>query len=328
MGYSPQWKWKSLSQAQLLCPKDYTIHGILQVRILEWVAVPFSRGASQPRDQTQVSRIAGRFFISWATRESLTSHVIPTWQIEGEMVEAVTDFLILGSNITADGNCSHEIRWLLLGRKAMTNLDSVLKTRDITLPTIVCSPGCGLPSGHKRLWERDGKKGRAPRNWCFQTVVLEKMPESSLNSKESKSVNLNGNQPWILIERIDLNLKLQYFGHLMWTANSSERSLMLGKIEGRRRKGIRGWDGWKAPPIQWIWTWANFGRWWGTGGLVCCSSWGCRARHDWVIEKQQQSYFLEFLKSDLSIFSFLTLCFMSHLERACPFLLAFFNFLC
>ena len=66
----------------------------------------------------------------------------------------------------------------------------------------------------------------------------------------------------------------------------------------------------------------------GQEGLACCSSWGCRVRHDWVTEKQQQSYFLEFLKSDLSIFSFLTLCFMSHLERACPFLLAFFNFLC
>ena len=229
MGYSPQWKWKSLSQAQLLCPKDYTIHGILQVRILEWVAVPFSRGASQPRDQTQVSRIAGRFFISWATRESLTSHVIPTWQIEGEMVEAVTDFLILGSNITADGNCSHEIRWLLLGRKAVTNLDSVLKTRDITLPTIVCSQGCGLPSGHKRLWERDGKKGRAPRNWCFQTVVLEKMPESSLNSKEIKSVNLNGNQPWILIERIDAEAEAPVF----WSSDVNSQLIRKVPDAGR-----------------------------------------------------------------------------------------------
>ena len=288
MGYGPQWKWKSLSQAQLLCPKDYTIHGILQVRILEWVAVPFSRGASQPRDQTQVSRIAGRFFISWATRESLTSHVIPTWQIEGEMVEAVTDFLILGSNITADGNCSHEIRWLLLGRKAVTNLDSVLKTRDITLLTMVCSQGCGLPSGHKRLWERDGKKGRAPRNWCFQTVVLEKMPESSLNSKEIKSVNLNGNQPWILIERIDAEAEAPVF----WSSDVNSQLIRKvpdaeGKTEGRRRKGIRGWDGWKASPIQWIWTWANFGSWWGTERPGVLQSMGSqRVRYDWATEQQ------------------------------------------
>ena len=159
--------------------------------------------------------------------------------------------------------------------------------------------------------------------WCWRRCL--KVPWTARKSNQSILTEIS---PEYSLKGLMLKLKLQYFGHLMWTANSSERSLMLGKIEGRRRKGIRGWDGWKAPPIQWIWTWANFGRWWGTGGLVCCSSWGCRVRHDWVIEKQQQSYFLEFLKSDLSIFSFLTLCFMSHLERACPFLLAFFNFLC
>ena len=115
----------------------------------------------------------------------------------GEKVEGVTDFLFLGSKITEDGDCSHEIRtWLLLGRKARTNLDSVLKSRNITLPTKahIVKEGYGLPSGHIRLWELDCKEGRVPKNWCLQTVVLEKTPESLLDSKEIKLINLKGNQ--------------------------------------------------------------------------------------------------------------------------------------
>ena len=106
----------------------------------------------------------------------------------------------LGSKITVDGDESHEIRrWLLLGRKAMTNLDNVLKSRDITLPTQVY----GLPSGLMWLWELDHKESGAPKNWCLQTVALEKTPESPLNSKEIKPVNLKGNQPWIFIGRTE-----------------------------------------------------------------------------------------------------------------------------
>ena len=120
-------------------------------------------------------------------------------------VEAVTDFLFLGSKIPADGACSHEIRrWLLLGRKATTNLDSVLKSRDITLLTKVCySQSYGLPRGHIWLWELDCKEGRAPKNWCLWTVVLEKTPESPLVSEEIKPVHLKRNQSCILIRRTD-----------------------------------------------------------------------------------------------------------------------------
>ena len=121
-------------------------------------------------------------------------------------MEVVTDFLFLGSKITADGDCSHEIRrHLLLGRKAMTNLDSVLKSRDVTLLTnvhIVKIQVYGLPSSYIRCWELDCKEGRAPKNWYLQTVVLEKTPESPLDSK-IKPINLKGNQPCILIGRID-----------------------------------------------------------------------------------------------------------------------------
>ena len=107
---------------------------------------------------------------------------ITSWQIKGEKVEVMTDFLFLGSKITTDGDCSHEIRrWLLLGRKAMTNLDSVLKSKDITLPTKVCR----VKVWSLQWWRtvvRD-EEGGAPKNGCLQTEVLEKTPESPLDSK-------------------------------------------------------------------------------------------------------------------------------------------------
>ena len=95
------------------------------------------------------------------------------------------------------------------------------------------SPGYHLPSGHIWLWELDHKEGRTPKNWCLQTVVIDKTPESPLDNKAIKSVNLKGDQLWVFTGM--LKLKLQYFGHLMQTANSLEKSLMPGKIQGRRR---------------------------------------------------------------------------------------------
>ena len=121
-----------------------------------------------------------------------------------EKMETVTDFVFLGSKITADVDCSHEIkRHLLLGRKAMTKLDSILKSRDITLPTKVhTSQNYGFYSSHVWMWELDYKEGWVPKNWCFWTVVLEKTLESSLGCKEIELVNPKGNQPWIFIGRV------------------------------------------------------------------------------------------------------------------------------
>ena len=124
-------------------------------------------------------------------------------------MKVLTDFLFLGSKITTNGDCSHEIRrHLLLARKAMTNLDSVL----ITLPTKahIYSQGYGLPTGHVWLWELDHKEGRVLKNWCLQIVVLEKTPESSLDSTEIKPVNLKGDQPWILFGRTDAETPLSW----------------------------------------------------------------------------------------------------------------------
>ena len=145
------------------------------------------------------------------------------------------------SKITADGDCSHKIkRRLLLGRKAMTNLDGILKSRDITLPTkIHLVKAMVFSSSHIWMWELDYKKSWAPNNWCFWTVVLEKTLESPLNCKEIKPVHQSNQaiSPEYSLEGLMLKLKLQYSGHLMWRTDSLEKTLMLGKIEGKRRRG-------------------------------------------------------------------------------------------
>ena len=147
----------------------------------------------------------------------------------------MTDFIFLGSKITADGNCSHEIkRHLLLGGKTRINLDSVLKNSNITLLTKVriVKAMYDLPSSRVQMWELDHKDGWAPKNFCFWTVMLEKTLESPLDCKEIQPVHSEGNQPWMLLE--GLMLKLLSFCHLMWSADSLEKTFMLGKIEGRR----------------------------------------------------------------------------------------------
>ena len=159
------------------------------------------------------------------------------WRKSGNSVRF--RLLFMGYKINADIDCSHEIkRCLLLGRKAMINLDSILKSRDITLLTKVCLvKAMTFPTVMYGCEELDHKESGAPKNWCFWNVVLEKTVESPLDCKDIKPVNPKRNQPWIVIEGLVLKLKLQYFGHLMQRANSLEKTLVLGKIKGRRRKG-------------------------------------------------------------------------------------------
>ena len=127
---------------------------------------------------------------------------ITSWQIDGE---TVADFTFLGSKITPDGDCSHEIkRRLLLGRKIMTNLDSILKSRGISLPTGSFSQGYDFSSSHVWMWALDHKESWAPKNWCFWTVVLEKTLESPLDCKEIHPVHPKGNQSWRFIGRTDV----------------------------------------------------------------------------------------------------------------------------
>ena len=167
----------------------------------------------------------------------VASGPITPWQIDGQKMKAVTGFIFLGSKITADGDCSHEMkRPLLLRRKAMTNLDRILKSRDIA-DKGPSSQSYGFSSSYVCMWELDHKEGLTPKNWCFWTVMLEKTLESSLDWKEIKPVNPKGNQPWIFIGRTDAeaeapilwppDVKSQLFG---------KKLLMLGKTEGRTRR--------------------------------------------------------------------------------------------
>ena len=171
----------------------------------------------------------------------MASGPITSWQIDGETVETVSDFIFGGSKITADGDCSHEIkRHLLLGRKAMTNLDSVLQSRAITNRGL-SSQSYGFSSSHVWVWELDHKEGWVPKNGCFPTVVLEKNLESPLDCNKIQPVHPKGNQSWIFTGRTNAEAEIPI--HWPPYVRSLEKILMLGKIESKRRRGGRGWDG-------------------------------------------------------------------------------------
>ena len=156
-----------------------------------------------------------------------------SWQIKGENVEVVTDFLFLGSKITVDGDCSHEIRRRFLhGRWVMTNLDSVLKSRDITLLTKVSIvKAMVFPVVILWLWELDHKEGRMPKNWCLWAVVLEKTPKSPLDGKEIKPVNLKGDQPWTFTGRTDAKDETPVF----WSSHPLQHSCLENPTDGGAR---------------------------------------------------------------------------------------------
>ena len=147
---------------------------------------------------------------------------------------------------------------------------------------------CRQRSVYLRLWssqwshtELDCKEGRAPKNWCLWTVVLEKTPESPLDIEEIKPV-LKKINPKYSLEGLMLKPKLQYFGHLMRRASP----WFWERLRAEGGEGSREWDGWMASLMQWTWTWANSGRWWGTGRpgvLQSMGSW--RVGHDWVTEQ-------------------------------------------
>ena len=133
---------------------------------------------------------------------------ITSWKVDWETMETVSDFIFLGSKITADDDSSHEIkRHVLLARKAMTNLDSILKSRELLCQQSLSSQSYGFSSGHVWMWELDHKESWAPKNWCFWTMVLEKTLESPLNCKEIKPVNPR-DQSWMFTERTDAEARI------------------------------------------------------------------------------------------------------------------------
>jgi len=169
----------------------------------------------------------------------MASGPITSWQIDGETIKTVTDFIFLGCKLTADGDCSHEIkRHLLLARKTLTNLDNILKRRDTSLPTkvhlvkamvfLVVMYGCENWTIKKaEHWRID-----AFELWCWRRLLRVPWTARRCNQSILKEIN-----PERSLEGLMLKLKLQCFGHLMWRADSFEKTLMLGKIESRRRWG-------------------------------------------------------------------------------------------
>ena len=156
-----------------------------------------------------------------------------------ETMETMTDFIFLDSKIAADGNCSHEIkRHLVLGRKAMTNLDSTLKSRDITLPTKVCLvkamvfPVVMYGCENWTIEKAERRRIDAFELWCWKRLL--RVPWTA---RRSNQFILKEISPEYSLERLMLKLKLQYFSHLMRRTDSFEKTLMLGKIEGGRRRG-------------------------------------------------------------------------------------------
>ena len=154
----------------------------------------------------------------------MASSPITSWEIDGETVETVSDFIFLGSKITADGHCSREIkRCLLLGRKVMTNLDSILESRDYFANKGPSSQGYGFSCGHVWMWELDYKEHRALKNWCVWTVVLEKTLESPLDCKEIQPVHSKGDQSWVVIGRTDAEAETP----ILWPPDV--KSWLIGK---------------------------------------------------------------------------------------------------
>ena len=164
----------------------------------------------------------------------MASGPITSWEIDGE---TVSDFILSGSKITADGDCSHEIkRHLLLGRKVMTNLDSILKSRDITLPTkahrvkAMVFPVVMYGCESWTIKKAEHRRNDAFELWCWRRLL--RVPWTARRSNQSILKDIS---PEYSLEGLMLKLKLQYSGHLMWRTDSSENTLMLEKIEGRRR---------------------------------------------------------------------------------------------
>ena len=217
----------------------------------------------------------------------MASSPITLWQIDGQTVEIVTDFIFGGSKVTVDGDCSHEIkRSLLLGRKVMTNLDSISESKDIALPTKVSLVkalvfpvvlyGCESWTIKKAECWRIG----AFEMWCWRRLF--RVPWTARRSNQSilKEISLEYS-----LEGLMLKPKLQNLAPWCKEQTHLKRPWCWERLKMGGEGGDRGWDGWMALPTQWTWVWVNSRSWWWTGKPGILQSRGSQwVRHDWVTE--------------------------------------------
>ena len=254
-----------------------------------WQKVKRNWRASWWKWKRSVKNLVCCFELNIKKMKILASCPVTLWQVDGETMETATDFIFLGSKITAGGDYSHETeRHLLLGRKAMANLDNILKSRGVTLPTKVhlvkamvfpivmygCESWTIKKAEHRRI--------DAFELWCWRRLL--RVPWTARRSSQSILKEVSPEYSWRNPE--GLMLKLQYFGHLMWRTDSLEKTLMLGKTEGRRRRGRQRmrWVGWH----HWL-DGHEFDQalgWWWTGkpGMLQ-SVVSQRTGHDWATEQ-------------------------------------------
>ena len=217
----------------------------------------------------------------------MASCLITSWQIDGETVEIVRDFTFLGSKITADGYCSHEIKeHLLLGRKVVTNLDSILKIRDITFSTKVrlvkamvfpvvmygCESWTIRKAEHQRI--------DAFKLWCWRRLL--RVPWTARRSNQSILKEISSG---CSLERLMLKLNSNTLATWCEELTHLKRSWCWERLRAGAEGDDRRWDGWMPSPTQWTWVWVDSGSWWWTGRPGVLQLMGSqRVRHNWVTE--------------------------------------------
>ena len=216
----------------------------------------------------------------------MASSPIASWQIDGETMETETDFIFLGSKITADSDCSREIKktlapWKKSYEKPRQHIkkqrhyftNKSLSVKAMVFPVVMY--GC-------ESWTI--KKAECQRIDAFELWCWRRLLRVSWTARRYKKSILKEISPEYSLEGLMLKLKLQYFGHLMRRPDSLEKTLMLGGIGGKRKGEDRGWDGWMASPTRWTWIWVNSGVGDGQESLMCCSSWSHKEldRSDWT----------------------------------------------
>ena len=217
----------------------------------------------------------------------MESSPIISWEIDGETMETVTDFIFLGSKITVDGDCSHEIkRHLLLGRKSMTSLDSIFKSRDITLPTkvhLVKAMVCPVVMHGCESWtikKAESRRIDAFELWCWRRLLRVPWTARRFNQSILKEIS-----PGCLLEGLMLKLKLHILATWCKELTHLKRSWCWERLRAGGEGDDRGWDGWMASLTQWTWVWVDSGSWWWTGRPGVLRFMGSlRVGHDWATE--------------------------------------------